>query len=153
MDSIVPIVEQILKYGRVTQPVLGITFAPDQLVEQLGIEGILILNAIPGGPAWRAGVQPTTRDDFGRLVLGDIIVGLNGKAVKNSSDLYRLLNKLSVGDEVALDVIRLQSKESINLTLQDSSSLSQSAIITIPLDTGGGGDDDDDEGGEGGEDE
>jgi S1-C subfamily serine protease len=120
IDPINLFVDQILKYGRVTQPILGITFAPDQLVEQLGIEGILVLNAIEGGPAWQAKVQPTTRDDFGRLVLGDIVVGLNGTNVKNSLDLYRVLNKLNVGDVAVLDVLRGNAKEKIDVTLMDS---------------------------------
>ncbi len=32
--------------------------------------GILVLNSREGGPAWKAGIKGTTRDDFGRLVLG-----------------------------------------------------------------------------------
>ena len=120
IDPINLFVDQILKYGRVTQPILGITFAPDQLVEELGIEGILVLNAIEGGPAWQANVKPTTRDDYGRLVLGDIVVGLNGTNVKNSLDLYRVLNKLNVGDVAVLDVLRGNEKEKIDVTLMDS---------------------------------
>lgn len=123
IDPINLFVDQILKYGRITQPVLGITFAPDQLVDELGIEGILVLNAIDGGPAWKAGMQATTRDSFGRLVLGDIVVGINGTDVKSSLDLYRVLNKLSVGDIAALDIIRGNSKEKIDVTLMDSTIL------------------------------
>jgi S1-C subfamily serine protease len=33
---------------------------------------------------------------FGRLVLGDIIMGVNGKTIKNSSDLYRVLDSSKV---------------------------------------------------------
>lgn len=55
--------------------------------------GILVLNAREGGPAWRAGIRGTSRDEYGRLVLGDIITSINGSKVKNSSDLYKLLDK------------------------------------------------------------
>jgi len=123
IDPITSFVDQILRYGRITQPVLGITFAPDQLVDELGIEGVLVLNAIDGGPAWKAGVQATTRDSFGRLVLGDILVGINGTEVKSSLDLYRVLNKLSVGDVASLNVIRGNAKQDIRVTLMDSNSL------------------------------
>ncbi len=88
IEPIEMFVEQLLKFGRITQPILGITFAPDQLVEELGIEGILVLKCVEGGPAWKAAMQPTTRDSFGRLVLGDIVVGINGTKVKTSLDLY-----------------------------------------------------------------
>jgi S1-C subfamily serine protease len=46
------IVDQIVKYGKVTRPVLGISFAPEQSVEQLGVSGVL--DAPPNGPAGKA---------------------------------------------------------------------------------------------------
>jgi hypothetical protein len=58
--------------------------------------GILVLNAREGGPAWRAGIRGTSRDEYGRLVLGDIITAINGTKVRNSSDLYKVLDKSMV---------------------------------------------------------
>lgn len=55
-----------------------------------------MLNAREGGPAWRAGIRGTSRDEYGRLVLGDIITAVNGGKVRNSSDLYRVLDKATV---------------------------------------------------------
>lgn len=49
---------------------------------QLGVQGILVLDARRGGPAQKAGVQGTSRDNNGRLVLGDIITRFNGKIIK-----------------------------------------------------------------------
>ena len=46
------------------------------------------------------GLQPTKRDAYGRLVLGDIITSVNGKKVTNGSDLYRVLDQCKVGDKV-----------------------------------------------------
>lgn len=43
-----------MKYGKVTRPVLGISFAPEQAVEQLGVSGVLVLDAPPSGPAGKA---------------------------------------------------------------------------------------------------
>lgn len=48
------IVDQIVKFGKVTRPILGIKFAPDQSVEQLGVSGVLVLDAPPSGPAGKA---------------------------------------------------------------------------------------------------
>lgn len=58
--------------------------------------GILVLNAREGGPAWKSGIRGTSRDEYGRLVLGDIITAINGNKVRNSSDLYRMLDKATV---------------------------------------------------------
>ena len=48
------IVEQLVKFGKVTRPILGIKFAPDQSVEQLGLSGVLVLDAPTTGPAGKA---------------------------------------------------------------------------------------------------
>lgn len=115
------IVDQLVKYGKVTRPVLGITFAPEQSVEQLGVSGVLVLDAPPTGPAGKAGLKPTTRDSYGRLVLGDIITSINGEKVKNGSDLYRILDRCRVGDEVAVEVLRGNGTQKFNVTLESRS--------------------------------
>jgi S1-C subfamily serine protease len=48
------IVDQLIQFGKVTRPILGIKFAPDQSVEQLGLSGVLVLDAPPNGPAGKA---------------------------------------------------------------------------------------------------
>ncbi len=49
---------------------------------QLGVQGILVLDARESGPAGLAGVHGTKRDQNGRLVLGDIITGFNSTRVR-----------------------------------------------------------------------
>jgi hypothetical protein len=48
------IVDQLIRFGKVTRPILGVKFAPDQSVEQLGLSGVLVLDAPPNGPAGKA---------------------------------------------------------------------------------------------------
>ena len=69
MDIVRSSVQQIIQFGKVVRPVMGISFAPDQSVEQLGVSGVLVLDARDGGPADKAGVHGTTRDDYGRWAL------------------------------------------------------------------------------------
>lgn len=49
---------------------------------QLGVQGILVLDARDNGPAGMAGVHGTKRDQSGRLVLGDIITAFNNTRVR-----------------------------------------------------------------------
>jgi S1-C subfamily serine protease len=114
-------VQQILDNGRVVRPVLGLSFAPDSSAEQLGVRGILVLSAREGGPAWRAGVRGTQRDDFGRLVLGDIVVAVDGAPVRSSSDLYAALDKSGVGKEMELTLLRGSETVTVSATLDPSS--------------------------------
>lgn len=118
VDTVSGIVEQIVKFGKVTRPVLGISFAPEQAVEQLGVSGVLVLDAPPNGPAGKAGLRPTTRDSYGRLVLGDVITSVNGKKIANGSDLYKILDRCKVGDMVKLEVLRGDQKVSVDVTLE-----------------------------------
>ncbi|KAI0523175.1 hypothetical protein KFK09_005567 [Dendrobium nobile] len=118
VDTVGGIVEQLVKFGKVTRPILGIKFAPDQSVEQLGVSGVLVLDAPPSGPAGKAGLRPTKRDEYGRLVLGDIITSVNGKKVANGSDLYRILDQCKVGDKVIVEVLRGDHKEKFPVILE-----------------------------------
>ncbi|CAI5998129.1 unnamed protein product [Closterium sp. NIES-64] len=97
VDTVSGIVEQIIEYGQVTRPALNLAFAPEQLVDQLGISGVLVLEVNPNGAAAKAGLRPTSRDSFGRLMLGDIITAIDGKPIYSGSDLYKILDKCQVG--------------------------------------------------------
>ncbi|EFJ46216.1 trypsin family, partial [Volvox carteri f. nagariensis] len=122
VDIVKSSVGQIIQYGKVTRPMLGISFAPDVSSEALGIKaGILVLSTREGGPAWKAGLKGSTRDEYGRLVLGDIITAVNGIKIKSSSDLYRVLDKCQVGDTLHITVLRENSTFEVDVTLEPSS--------------------------------
>ncbi|GIL66100.1 hypothetical protein Vafri_19704 [Volvox africanus] len=117
IDAIRGLINQILAYGRTVRPALGITMAPAQVIERVGLEGVLVLEVPPGSPAHAAGLRPTHRDIFGDLVLGDVVVGLDGKAVRSSADVYDILDDHRVGDRVKLDVVRDGKQTSLTVTL------------------------------------
>ncbi|KAI3704787.1 hypothetical protein L1987_75016 [Smallanthus sonchifolius] len=118
VDTVSGIVEQLVQFGKVTRPILGIKFAPDQSTEQLGVSGVLVLDAPPNGPAGKAGMLSTKRDAYGRLILGDIITSVNGKKVANGSDLYRILDQCEVGETVTVEVLRGDHVEKIPVLLE-----------------------------------
>nr|XP_043617195.1 protease Do-like 1, chloroplastic [Erigeron canadensis]XP_043617196.1 protease Do-like 1, chloroplastic [Erigeron canadensis] len=118
VDTVGGIVDQLVQFGKVTRPILGIKFAPDQSVEQLGVSGVLVLDAPSNGPAGKAGLLSTKRDAYGRLILGDIITSVNGKKVANGSDLYRILDQCKVGETVTVEVLRGDQVEKIPVVLE-----------------------------------
>ena len=134
-DMVSGIVDQLIRFGRVTRPILGISFAPDGALDQLGLGGVLVLDAREGGPAWRAGVRSTSRDESGRLILGDIIIELAGEQIQDSSDLYRTLDKLTVGDIVELKLIRGVDKVTTNIELDDVKDMKPPtpSTVVVPL--------------------
>lgn len=54
------------------------------------------------------GMLATKRDNYGRLILGDIITSVNGKKVVNGSDLYRILDQCKVGEKVSSHILTLE---------------------------------------------
>lgn len=67
---------------------------------------MLVLDVPQGTPAAAAGIRGTARDDRGRLVLGDIITSVDGKAVRSQKDLFALLDERRPGDKIRVGVTR-----------------------------------------------
>ncbi len=64
-------------------------------------------------------MRSTTRDESGRLILGDIIVELAGYPINDSSDLFRALDKLSVGEIVDVKLVRGVDQVTARIELDD----------------------------------
>jgi len=99
------VVTDILRYGKDIRPGLGVTLANPSITRRLNVDGLLIINVQPGSGADKAGLRGTRRE-FGEIVLGDIIVSINGAAVESVDDLLDQLDKHQVGDEVRVGIIR-----------------------------------------------
>lgn len=132
VDTVKNSVEQIIKYGRVMRPVLGIAFAPDASSTQLGVNGILVLSVKEGGPASKAGITGTTRDGAGRLVLGDVIVSVDGKQVRTAADLYRAIDKCQIGQDLDLELQRADSRQHVTVKLEANTPPAAQVILINP---------------------
>jgi S1-C subfamily serine protease len=137
IDAVKGIVEQIVRFGEVTRPVMGLVLAPDgSLAQLLGPEvlrawdrnasttdvpasgGVLILSVVKDGPADAAGARGTTRDPSSDDVrVGDVVVRLGDAPVRDSSDLYRALDELRGGDDVQVRVRRGAEGREITLDM------------------------------------
>jgi S1-C subfamily serine protease len=119
VDVVNRIVPQIIRGEKLKKPGVGIKkFAEDYQVRRLGLEGVLILDVTPGSAADKAGLQPTKRDAFGRLILGDLIVAAGGKPIRNADDLFRVFDSHEVGDTLTLTIIRNERKVDVEVQLQ-----------------------------------
>ena len=118
VDTVNRIVPQLIEFGKVIKPGLGINIAPDSFVtNRLNTTGVLILNTVPGGGAKKAGLKATTQAANGRISMGDIIKEIEGKTVIDSSDLFRILDAKVVGDKVKVTVDRDGESKKIEVTL------------------------------------
>ncbi|MCL5280021.1 MAG: trypsin-like peptidase domain-containing protein [Planctomycetes bacterium] len=117
IDCINWIVPEIISGRAVARPNLGITTAPDHLVHRLGLDGALILTISPNTSAEKAGLRGTRRDDSGKIVLGDLIVAVDGEPVRTTDDLFRAVDKHKVGEVVPLTIVREGKKMDVPVHL------------------------------------
>lgn len=118
VDTVNRIVPQLIAHGEVIRPGLGATILTDQIARQYGIRGVVVARIPPGSAAAKAGLVGIHRNDRGRPVFGDIIVGVEGKPVRSPNDLYRALDGHQVGDTISLTVVRHGERRTVELTLQ-----------------------------------
>ena len=79
-------VPQLIEFGRIIRPTLGISLAPEGIASQLRVKGgALVQAAVPGGPGERAGLLPTRRG-LGGIVTGDVIVGIDDDPVRSAAE-------------------------------------------------------------------
>jgi len=119
-DTVNWVVPDLVAYGRIQRATLGIYPATDQTMRRLEMEGVLILELVPGGGAERAGLRPTMRDRRGNIRLGDVILAIEGEEVKSSNDLILLLERYRVGDEVPVTVLRDGDRLEVPVRLLES---------------------------------
>merc|ERR1711907_168054 len=107
VDMVDMSVEQIIKYGKMREPSLGILLGPDHILKRMGLAGALVVKTVPQSGAAAAEVGETVEDRHGRVHLGEVIVGLDRVQITNSIDLFRALEGRSIGDTVELKLARV----------------------------------------------
>jgi S1-C subfamily serine protease len=106
VDTVNRVIPDLIRYGKTQRAGLGIQAAPDQVAQQLGMPGILIVAVPADSAAARAGLRPTRRGDDGAVNLGDVLVAVGDKKVASTHDLYGALDDYKVGDTVTVTVLR-----------------------------------------------
>ena len=100
-----PIIDQLLQYGETRRGWLGVRIqnVDESIAESLGLKeprGALVAGVDDKGPAKPAGIEP-----------GDVVLKFDGKDVKDSKELPRIVGQTPVGKEV--DVLLLRKGKEI----------------------------------------
>jgi len=117
VDDVNQIVTELIRHGTIVRPSLGVTLAPDQLTERLGLDGVLVMRVDPNGPGARAGLRPTRRDLRGNIHLGDLIVGIGHKTLESTEDFFATLEEREPGERLTLAIARDGQAVSVPLEL------------------------------------
>jgi serine protease Do len=120
------IVPQLKTKGRVTRGWLGVMIqrVTPEIADSLGYahaEGALVSEVTPDGPASHSGIEQ-----------GDIIVEYDGKPVKESSDLPRLVAQTPIGKRVSVTVLRSGDRRTFTVKIGE---LAESETGATPAST------------------
>ena len=109
------VVDAILERGHVPRPFLGAAMqavpVPEAQRAQFGegvVEALLVLHVEPNGPAASGGI-----------LVGDLLLSVDGHAVHNVHEVQHRLSNLKVGDPVVIGVVRGGVKTDLKVILAD----------------------------------
>ena len=106
VNTVKDVVPQLIEHGHIIRPIIGFEPAPDQWARQSGIEGVAILRVSSNSPAQEAGLQGVARNEWGQLVLGDVIVAIDDKLIPNNDALMSALENHKPGDKISIKFMR-----------------------------------------------
>jgi len=126
------VVPQLISNGKYSHPWLGVqllslTSANVNALKEAGVvvpvdSGVLVLEAVAGGPADKAGIQGGSREvrigNYQVPVDGDIIVAIDGQALASSQDLTVYLEtETTVGKSVEVTIVRNGEQQLVQVVL------------------------------------
>lgn len=121
------IVPQLINKGRVSRPWLGIT-GQDINVDMANLlklpsAGILVAKVEKGSPADKAGIKGgkdyVMIGNLRIIIGGDMIVAINGKAIKNMDQVVEEIESMSIGQSIELTIIRDKKQKIVKVTLAE----------------------------------
>jgi S1-C subfamily serine protease len=123
------VVNDLMTLGRVRRPALGVRTIPidPEVANELGLAadyGLLIVQAVEGGSADRAGLRGgTERAYLGNtpiMIGGDLIIAIDGEKVESQQNLAQVMNKHRAGDTVRVTVFRGKKKMEVAVVLGEA---------------------------------
>jgi S1-C subfamily serine protease len=119
VDEVNWVVSDLIKFGKVKRPKIGIELLPPQYAQNWGIEGAMIMGIVPNGSAEKAGLKAVEQTRSGEVIFGDIITAIDGKKVNSNNDLYLILEKYTPGTSVEVTYIRSEKESKVSLVLME----------------------------------
>ncbi|MEM7476682.1 MAG: trypsin-like peptidase domain-containing protein [Planctomycetota bacterium] len=120
VDIVNRVVPQIIQRGEYAPPRLGVSIREDlneDMKRQTGIQGVVILETMPGGPAASVGMQGSrfTRRGF---IVGDIIQKIGTEKVTSVEQFQDVMQQYRRGQEVTVTFFRDDRVYEVDVTLE-----------------------------------
>jgi len=114
VDVVKKIVPDLINYGRINRPVMGVELMNENYVN---VKGAMISKVMKNSPADRAGLEGISRASNGRYIAGDIIKFIDNKAITSNTDLIETLEKYKPQDIVEIIYIRGDDENRVTMKL------------------------------------
>ena len=123
------VLNDLVTLGRVRRPALGVRTIPidNEIASELGLAadyGLLIVQAVPGGSADRAGLRGgSERAYLGNIPImigGDQIVAIDGEKIESQQTLAQIMNRHRAGDTVKVTIFRVKKKMEVSVVLGEA---------------------------------
>jgi S1-C subfamily serine protease len=112
--TVVRVAKELLEKGRIERPYLGLGMQavplPESLRTKLNLkasEGLLVVHLEPAGPAEKAG-----------MLLGDVLIELDGQLVADTEGVQEALRKRKVGDAAEATLVRAGATTKLKVVLE-----------------------------------
>jgi S1-C subfamily serine protease len=102
VNTVKEVVPQLISYGRILRPMIGVELASDSWVQRHRVEGLPVVQVYPGLPAAEAGMGGAYRGSRGEIILGDIIIRIGDKPIHTNDDYFNALEGQEPGDKVTI---------------------------------------------------
>ena len=100
VNTVKEVVPQLISYGRLLRPIIGVELASDGWTRRYRVEGVAVVRVFPGLPAQQAGMIGARQNQRGEIVLGDIITAIDGRPVRNNDDYLSYMEGKRAGDTI-----------------------------------------------------
>ncbi|MDZ4749606.1 MAG: trypsin-like peptidase domain-containing protein [Saprospiraceae bacterium] len=120
VDVVNWVVPDLISFGEVKRPVLGVDLVQQQIIDRMELKGALVMAVAPGSGAADGGLQPTRKSSDGDFIIGDLIVEVNEEPIESNNDLLLTLEKYKPGEQIRLKVKRKQQTANLTITLGSS---------------------------------
>lgn len=107
------VMDQLIRNGKVTRGWIGVSIQEltPELAQEFGLtrsKGALVSDVVKDSPAGRAGIMR-----------GDIILGLNGKEIRDVSSLRNMVAQSRAGSEIMLRLLRSGKEFTVKVTIAE----------------------------------
>lgn len=113
VSTVSRVIDQLVEKGKITRGYVGLGMQPVQLPDTLKNKlnittrgGVIIVTVKAGGPAERAGI-----------LIGDIVIALDGRSVEDTSDMQAILASGIVGKTVKAELVRGGQRVEAEITI------------------------------------